>query len=101
MTIDPDTVIRPSPSLAIVDSGGRIVLLDLDRFREPEVIALEGTGRDLLLAVPAEGATVREVAMVLAESFGAALEVVEADVVAVVGELVDRGVVATVPASVG
>ncbi|MEJ3404871.1 PqqD family protein [Rathayibacter sp. YIM 133350] len=83
--------IRRSGDVAVVDSGDRLVLLDLAQLAKPEPIALEGTAREIWLEIPDAGIPVDAVVASLAARFEAPVRELRSDVEAFVNALVERG----------
>jgi hypothetical protein len=85
-----DTVWRRNPDVAVVESPGRVVVLDLTTPRTARPFAMEGSAAAIWQAL-AEPSTTGQVVERVAADFGAPAAEVEPDVLTFLAELESRG----------
>ncbi|NYG07549.1 hypothetical protein BJ986_002036 [Phycicoccus badiiscoriae] len=91
-----DTVWRLEPDLAVVESPGRVVVLDLTTPRTARPFVMEGSAHAIWQALDGRPTTDQLVARVAA-AFGLPAADVEPDVLGFLAELESRGLVSRVP----
>ena len=91
-----DTVWRRHPDLAVVESPGRVVVLDLTTPATARPFVMEGSAHAVWQALDDQPTTDQVVQRVAAD-FGAPVGDVEPDVLAFLAELESRGLVARIP----
>lgn len=84
-------MVRRSSELAVVDSGDRVAVLNLERLAQPPAV-MEGTGAAVWQAI-GDGGTLAEVTARVAATYEVPPAAIEADVAAFVESLLELGLV--------
>ena len=91
-----DPVWRRNPDVAVVESPGRVVVLDLTTPQTATPFAMEGSARAIWRAM-AEPSTTDQIVERVAADFGAPAAEVEPDVLTFLAELESRGLASQSP----
>jgi hypothetical protein len=95
-----DIVWRRNPDVAVVESPGRVVVLDLTTPQTARPFAMEGSAHAIWRAL-AEQSTTDQVVQRVAADFGIPAAEVEPDVLTFLADLESRGLASRSPRSTG